>query len=108
MGRFNKTTGELAYGIMGSVLSVPPGFSCETIISYTHGGPRKAMEEWGTRLLNRYGKSREESFADFTTNYLQYSTDNGAFYYYLTENNKTYEETIIDVKKYAESEGIPY
>jgi hypothetical protein len=32
----------------------------------------------------------------------------GAFYYYHTVLNKTYEDTMIDVKAYADSVGIPY
>lgn len=32
----------------------------------------------------------------------------GAYYYYLTEKNKTYEDTIIDVKAYADEMNIPY
>lgn len=32
----------------------------------------------------------------------------GGYYYYKTEPNKTYEETMIDVKLYADQEGIPY
>ena len=40
--QFHSTTGEIAYGLMGSVTSVPAGFSVETIISYTAGAPRRA------------------------------------------------------------------
>lgn len=32
----------------------------------------------------------------------------GAFYYYQKERNKTYEETVLDVVKYATTAGIPY
>ena len=32
----------------------------------------------------------------------------GAYYYYVTEQNKTYEETILDVQQYAQNMGIPY
>lgn len=39
---------------------------------------------------------------------LGYSTDNGAYYYYQTEPNKTYEQTLYDVKDYADAQGIPY
>ena len=55
--------------------------------------------------------------------YLERSTDaacvTGAFYYYQTEGHKpargppwtggkTYEEALIDVRKYADAAGIPY
>jgi len=39
---------------------------------------------------------------------LGFSTDNGAFYYYVTEEGKNYEDTLIDVKRYAEAVHIPY
>ena len=60
------------------------------------------------------------TYRDYSLNYLGYSTDNGAFYYYQTEDHqpgkrgppytpgKTYEETLIDVKHYADSIGVPY
>ena len=34
--------------------------------------------------------------------------DNGAFYYYNPEAGKNYQQTMIDVKAYAESVGLPY
>ena len=36
-----------------------------------------------------------------------YSTDNGAYYYYETEPNKNYQETMIDVKAYHDRIGLP-
>ena len=54
------------------------------------------------------------------TFHFRYSTDNGAFYYYQTEDHqpgkrgppytpgKSYEATLIDVKQYADSIGVPY
>lgn len=32
----------------------------------------------------------------------------GAYYYYLTEQNKTYEDSMLDVKNYADSQNLPY
>ena len=31
-----------------------------------------------------------------------------AFYYYKTEANKTSEQTLVDVQKNAEAQGVPY
>ena len=70
----------LSYGIMGGVLSVPAGYSLQTILSYSNQGVNAAFESWGDKLLQRYQKSRDVSFSDFTTNYLGFSTDNGAYY----------------------------
>lgn len=37
-----------------------------------------------------------------------YCHNAGAYYYYLTEANKTYEQTLLDVYAYAQQSGIPY
>ena len=44
---------------------------------------------------------------DYTLQYLGYSTDNGAFYYYHTEAGKNYQETMLDVARYHEEIGLP-
>jgi len=98
---------ELGWGVMGGVTSIPAGFSMEIVFS-AGNGIQNSMDAWGNKLLNRYGKKREIANSDFTTNYLAYSTDNGAYYYYLTEDGKNYEETMVDIKAYADKEGIPY
>lgn len=45
-----------------------------------------ALYNWGDTLLTHYQKSRASWNADLPTSYLGYWTDNGAYYYYLTEN----------------------
>jgi hypothetical protein len=40
--------------------------------------------------------------------FLGYSTDNGAYYYYTTEKNKNYQDTILDIAKDAKAQKIPY
>ena len=45
---------------------------------------------------------------DITLQYLGYTTDNGAYYYYNTEDDLNYEETLIKVKKYADKVNLPY
>jgi len=67
------------------------------------------MQAWGDRLLHRYGKERYAFRGkDLTTRYLGYSTDNGAYYYYKTENNETYETTLLGVSTYSVQQAIPY
>eukprot|EP01012_Entosiphon_sulcatum_P028632 TRINITY_DN3468_c0_g1_i1.p1 TRINITY_DN3468_c0_g1~~TRINITY_DN3468_c0_g1_i1.p1 ORF type:complete len:750 (+),score=126.46 TRINITY_DN3468_c0_g1_i1:23-2251(+) len=104
--------GSLAFGIMGSVTSVPSGYSLQTILQFGRGpsrGIRSAMMQWGSSLLKFYNKASEPSPEyDITLKYLGYSTDNGAYYYYKTEPGKNYEDTLVDVQKYAQSVGIPY
>ncbi|KAH8067431.1 hypothetical protein JL721_7542 [Aureococcus anophagefferens] len=92
---------------MGRVKAVPAGHVVETIVHFSKDGVNGAMDAWGAALLGRYGKDRAVAEADFTVNYLGYSTDNGAFYYYGSEKNKTMEDTILDVHAYAEAAGIP-
>ena len=109
------------YGLQGSMTEVEPGYSLSFIIAAgPSGGVNNAFEAWGDKLLTTYGKSRAMTYRDESLNYLGYSTDNGAFYYYQTEGHqagkrgppytpgKTYEATLIDVKDYAASVGVPY
>jgi hypothetical protein len=94
--------------------AVPVGYSMSFVIAQSpKGGVNAAFEAWGDRLLQRYGKSRDVTYNDFSLNYLGYSTDNGAFYYYQTEGHtpgkrgppytggETYEDTLIHVKEFV-------
>jgi hypothetical protein len=115
-----STSDGIEYGVQGSITEYPPGYSLSYVLTMgPRGGVNRAMENWGDRLLSRYGKTRENTYQDYALNYLGYSTDNGAYYYYQTEDHapkrgppytpgKTYQQTLIDVKKYADSEAIPY
>ena len=105
---FYKNELEFRFGIIGNVSSVPDQFSISWIMSLSNGGINNAMYSWGSKELLYFNKQRGNAHArDFTLNYLGYSTDNGAYYYYNTEPNKTYEQTIIDIKKYVDEENIP-
>lgn len=97
----------LGYGIMGGVTSVPEGYSISTILS-VGTGINSAMDSWGDVLLKEYKKDRYAYKRDLAMQYLGYSTDNGAFYYYTTEPGKNYEDTLVDVQSYAEKAGLPY
>lgn len=104
---YNSTSNTLSWGLMGHLTSIPANYRAETILSLG-SGVNAAMNTWGDILLKRFGKSREAARADFTTNYLGYSTDNGAYYYYHTEPKLTYQDTILAVKAYADSVKLPY
>mmetsp|Transcript_37428 Transcript_37428/g.117006 ORF Transcript_37428/g.117006 Transcript_37428/m.117006 type:complete len:541 (+) Transcript_37428:1079-2701(+) len=57
----------------------------------------------------QYGKSAVAGYErDISLRYLGYATDNGAYYYYHTEDGVNYEETLEDVHDYAEKIGVPY
>eukprot|EP00656_Telonema_subtile_P056933 TRINITY_DN9247_c0_g5_i1.p1 TRINITY_DN9247_c0_g5~~TRINITY_DN9247_c0_g5_i1.p1 ORF type:complete len:792 (-),score=169.10 TRINITY_DN9247_c0_g5_i1:182-2557(-) len=112
----------LAYGVQGSVTEFPAEYSVSFVLSLAPrgAGVNAAFEAWGDLLLSKYGKSRVNTYSDYGLKHLSYSTDNGAYYYYQTEDHaaghrgppytpgKTYQDTLIDVKNYAVSEQIPY
>lgn len=111
---YDKKSGSsfLSYGVIGSVTSIPPGFSVETIVAATAGGPTAGAVRWGG-LARAAGNTSAPRPYDFTLDYLGYATDNGAYYYYNTEKGSdgkplTYEQTLLDVLADAKIRGIPY
>ncbi len=66
------------------------------------------MEGWGKNLQIFHGKDLSYKLNDITQNYLSYWTDNGAYYYFLTENNKTYQQTILDIIEFNKQAKIPF
>ena len=102
---------EIQYGLIGNISTVEPGFRISFILSGTRngGGVNTAMRRWGDFQLRYAGtKKRGNSHGrDFTLNYLGYSTDNGAYYYYYTEPHKNYQQTMIDIKAYHDKVGLP-
>lgn len=86
---FDKDSRALVYGVMGNVTSIPKGYQISTLVTFAPGGVNNAMMAWGDAMLARTGKKRLAAWdKDFTLQYLGYSTDNGAYYYYLTEEGK--------------------
>jgi len=97
----------LSYGVMGGVTAIPKGYSLSTVVS-VGSGVNAAMDSWGDILLKEYKKERYSYKEDLAMQYLGYSTDNGAYYYYQTEPSKNYEDTLVDVLAYAKKVSIPY
>ena len=94
----NHDNNEIWFGLPGMTDSLPSGgFELETIISYSDDGFYRGIQKWGAELTRRYGKSKSSRETDKTVNFLSYWTDNGAFYYYHTEPDATYESTMVDV-----------
>eukprot|EP01084_Bolivina_argentea_P006731 12741_1 len=85
---------EFRLGLMGNITSVDAAQSYQFILTLTRsgGGVNKGMYEWGDRELQFHGqRKRGNSHArDYTLQYLGYSTDHGAYYYYYTEPGKNY------------------
>ncbi|CAD5111385.1 unnamed protein product [Dimorphilus gyrociliatus] len=98
--------GTVSWGILGSIKDIPAHFSSSVIMVFADG-PGKALRIWGDNLRGLYGKARKPG-PSFQNDYLGYWTDNGAYFYYNTLKNKTYEESLYEVYKYSQKAGIPY
>lgn len=98
------------YGLMGNVSSIPAQFKVQTILYASNQGITHAMHNWGKTLRTYYNKpdASEARKRDLTLQYLGFTTDNGAYYYYHTDNNETYEETLLHVYNYTQEVGLPY
>ncbi|CAB9520567.1 expressed unknown protein [Seminavis robusta] len=123
---FRNDLQEYGFGVMGSIPEIPKGHNLSVILSSSpilpkqHAGPdriRQAFQQWGAKLQKLYKTSRPR-LNDKTLQYLQYNTDNGAFYYHQTteqeqpddnkhKQNKTYQQTILDLKRHAQAAGLP-
>ncbi|XP_033764085.1 uncharacterized protein LOC117345186 [Pecten maximus] len=107
--------GRVNWGVMGGVDSIPAGYSVRTILVPAQG-INTAFEYWGLilRSCHQHDGTRQRIYsADTTISHLGYWTDNGAFYYYNTEDsengqNITYEQTLTNVKTYSSLHKIPY
>ena len=94
----NQQANQLWFGLPGTTDEIPKdGFDIETIISYSDHGFYEGIQKWGERLRIRYGKNNNRRESDDTINYLSYWTNQGAFYYYNTEPNKNYADTMLDI-----------
>ena len=105
-GPLSNGTGT-AYGLQASITEVPAGYTLSYIVSAANNGDgasagvNEAFEAWGDKLLKTYGKSRDVTYKDFSLNYLGYSTDNGAFYYYQTEDHQPGKRGYVRVAQRA-------
>jgi hypothetical protein len=117
----------LAFGLMGTLLSVPPGFRTSVLLSTVARpspppaaaaaaaaastaalGIGSTVRAWGALMQRAHARDvRADAAKDFTNTHLGFDTDNGAYYYYNTEPGKNYEDTLIGVKAYAAAVGVP-
>lgn len=105
---FQDQWGEFGYGVLGSITSIPKHYETSTILS-AHpligpDGIRQAFRSWGNKLQKLHNTNRMK---DVTLDYLQFSTDHGAYYYYHTEQDMNYQDTILAVKDYVDKLGLP-
>jgi hypothetical protein len=89
----------LEYGYMGSIKSIPSNSTNSLIIYYSSKGINQLVHQWGQTMQNVYSRTNKSRLNDLTINYLGYYTDNGGYYYYHTESQMNYEQTIVHIKE---------
>ena len=100
-------------GLHGRVHQLEEDFSLATILvaSQPTQGINRIINLWGDLMLQSTGKehvkAEKDLHHDFFISKLGYYTDTGAYYWYHTEANLTYEQTFINLKKYHLEQGIP-
>ncbi len=103
----------LCCGLHGRVRQIEQSFSLTTILlaSQSNQGINQMINLWGKLMLQYYGKQHikeQNNFHnDFYISKLGYYTDTGAYYWYNTESNLTYEQTFIKLKDYHLKQQIP-
>ncbi len=108
VSHITDNNGVLSYGIMGNVTTIPQNYHIEIIVQFPTNpsqGLTETVYEWGNSMRAVYNKPSTASARerDITLQYLGYTTDNGAYYYYHTEPNKNYEDTLLDLAEYAKN-----
>eukprot|EP00117_Sycon_ciliatum_P013722 scpid71600/ scgid0175/ len=99
--------GAIAFGIGGKVDALPQGFVYSTLL-VAGKGVKSTMAQWGSTLLQLGQKHPSTLHSDPSISHLGYYTDNGAYYYYKTEPQKNYQQTMLDVKAKAAQLDIPF
>ena len=102
---------DIGFGLRGTLLAIPPGFSLSTIL-VGGTGVTATTRAWGRLLLRSRGRENRVTTRgvydrDPSLRYLSYWTDAGAAYYYATERNRTYEDTMKDVKAWMHENRVP-
>ena len=99
--------GNLAFGMNGKTAHVPRRYNVSFLLYASNRSVNDALRGWGDLLLVYYRKARTAIDQNLSLQKLGYATDNGAFYYYLTEKGKTYEETLLDLESYFNETKLP-
>eukprot|EP01043_Picozoa_sp_COSAG02_P034500 COSAG02_NODE_2416_length_8909_cov_10.038252_4_plen_357_part_00 len=85
----NMLAWDLAFGPLGSIDAIPPGFSLTYLVSFGDQGINNAMRHWGNVLLDAHGKARGAAESDFTAQHLGFNTDHGSYYYCRSPRSHT-------------------
>ena len=86
----------LEYGVMGSIISIPENYNHSMIVFYSSKGINEGVREWGQAMQKAHNRTNQNRLNDLSINYLGYYTDNGAYYYYHTEDGQNYQQTMLD------------
>lgn len=82
MANLSSEFTDIQLGIASSFLSLPAGFTHETVIVFSADGINDVvLDQWSPRLLALYPTQRVQGYDDVMTSHLGYWTDNGAYYY---------------------------
>jgi hypothetical protein len=92
----SQTNNTLEYGVMGSIISIPENYNHSMIVFYSSKGINEGVKEWGQTMQKAHNRTNQNRLNDLSINYLGYYTDNGAYYYYHTEDGQNYEQTVLD------------
>eukprot|EP01039_Chlorochromonas_danica_P003209 gene3209-3514_t len=110
VSQVSSSPGQLSYGVMGNATHLPSSFSPQIQLSFSKKGITHGLLKFGQRMTRFYNKeSRWRLRAkDLTLRFLGYTTDNGAYYYYHTLDNSTYETTLLTLYQYAQKAKLPF
>jgi hypothetical protein len=97
--------GSLSSGIASQVASLPAGFEQRTVLVFGHG-INSVFETWGQAMTAWNGKRRPANDADVVLDRIGYWTDNGASYYYRTEDGRSYPQTLQDAVSAFRAAGV--
>jgi len=92
----SQTGNIIEYGVMGSMTSIPENYNHSMIVFYSSQGINEGVRQWGQAMQKAYNRTNQYRLNDLSNNYLGYYTDNGAYYYYHTEEGQNYEQTMLD------------
>jgi hypothetical protein len=98
---------QIRYGLEGEVQEIPAGFT-QRFIMVKGKGIGATIARWGELLRTDRGVALRDRYADRGLSYLGYWTDNGSYYYYRTEPDKNYQDTLLAVGADAQARGIPF
>jgi hypothetical protein len=97
---------DLAAGWHGDLTSVPAGFSTSLAVVVATD-VRDAIHRYGQVVRNRHGTQRAGRAQDEAVRGISYWTDNGAHYYYRSEDGIDYPTTLEQALEALEADGLP-